>query len=153
MTAKSIKPSPAEGIRPIDRSTLLLLVQLLSQVVAWLIFFVCFTFAIYLPKREETPQTNGFSTQNHRSALRMFLKEMFWSTNPYFMCKNSVCSTSRENSSKSSIKFSTLMSNFLEDSEKPLVTERIGAALQLLVPYGVYFFIMIMVMIIMMDIA
>jgi len=45
------------------------------------------------------------------------------------------------------------MSNFLEDSEKPLVTERIGAALQLLVPYGVYFFIMIMVMIIMMDIA
>lgn len=38
MTTKSIKPSPAEGIRPIDRSTLLLFVQLLSQLVIWLIF-------------------------------------------------------------------------------------------------------------------
>lgn len=36
-------------------------------------FFFCFTFAIYLPKRGETPQTNGFSTRNRRSALRMFL--------------------------------------------------------------------------------
>lgn len=72
MTARSITPSPAEEIRPIDRSTSLLLVQLLSQLI-WLFFSFCFTFAIYLPKRGETPQTNGFSTRNHRSALRMFL--------------------------------------------------------------------------------
>lgn len=73
------------------------------------------------------------------------------------MCKNYVCLTSRENSSKSSIRFSTLMSDLLEDSEKPLLTESPRNwscfALQLLVPYGVYFFIMIMMIIIMMDIA
>lgn len=38
VTSKSIKPSPAEGIRPTDRSTSLLLVRLLSQLVIWLIF-------------------------------------------------------------------------------------------------------------------
>lgn len=42
---------------------------------------------------------------------------MFCSTNPCYMCENYVCLTSRENSSKSSIRFSTLMSDLLEDSE------------------------------------
>lgn len=64
------------------------------------------------------PQSMDFLHKIVRMVLNV--KKMFCSTNPCCMCKNYMCSTSRQKSSKSSIKFSTLLPNLLEDSEKPL---------------------------------
>lgn len=78
-------------------------------------------FAIYLPKREETHQTNGFSTQNHSSALRMFLNlGKSFALLIHVICAKIMCVQLQGRILKSSIKFSTLVSNLLEDSEKPL---------------------------------